>query len=227
VRSALAESPPVGFNGHVEPTTVVVADDHPVYRSGLLAAIEERGDVVLLAACADGREAVEAVKTLRPQVALFDVRMPKLDGLAALAELGGARSAARIVFLSAFEDGDSVYRALSGGAAGYLSKEADRDDICDALVAAAAGETVLSPSLQGGLVDRLRRAASDDQPRLSERETEVLRLTAGGLSGPEIARRLGIGPTTVKTHLQRAYRKLGVTDRAALVAEAMRRGLLS
>jgi two-component system, NarL family, nitrate/nitrite response regulator NarL len=210
----------------VQPTTVVLADDHPVYRSGLLAAIEERDDLELLAVCADGQEAVETVRTLRPQVALFDVRMPKLDGLAALAELGGARAPVRVVFLSAFEDGDSVYRALSGGAAGYLSKEADRDDICDALVAAASGETVLSPGLHGGLVDRLRRAASDDQPALSERETEVLRLTARGMSGPEIAHKLGIGPTTVKTHLQRAYRKLGVADRAALVAEAMRRGLL-
>lgn len=211
----------------MQPTTVIVADDHPVYRSGLLAAIEDRSDLTLLAACADGREAVEAVRTMRPSVALFDVRMPKLDGLSALAELGGARSPSRVVFLSAFEDGDSVYRALSGGAAGYLSKEADRDDICDALVAAASGETVLSPGLHGGLVDRLRRAATNDEPRLSDRETEVLRLTARGMSGPEIAQRLGIGSTTVKTHLQRAYRKLGVADRAALVAEAMRRGLLT
>jgi two-component system nitrate/nitrite response regulator NarL len=211
----------------VDPTSVVVADDHPVYRSGLLAAIEERTDLVLLAAWGAGRAAGGPGTGRQPQVGLFDVRMPRLDGLAALAELGGTRSPTRIVFLSAFEDGDSVFRALSGGAAGYLSKEADRDDICDALVAAASGETVLSPGLQGGLVDRLRRAAADDQPRLSERETEVLRLTAGGMSGPQIARRLGIGPTTVKTHLQRAYRKLGVTDRAALVAEAMRRGLLS
>ncbi|MEA2322791.1 MAG: two-component system, NarL family, nitrate/nitrite response regulator NarL [Solirubrobacteraceae bacterium] len=212
---------------HVQTTTVVVADDHPVYRSGLLAAIGEREDLELLAACSDGREAVERIRALRPDVALLDVRMPRLDGLAALEELGGAGAGTKVVFLSAFEDGDSVFRALSGGAAGYLSKEADRDDICDALVAAGAGETVLSPGLHTGLLERLRRVATDDQPALSDRETEILRLTARGMSGPEIAERLGIASTTVKTHLQRAYRKLGVSDRAALVAEAMRRGLLS
>ena len=209
-------------------TTVVLADDHPVYRAGLAQAIRERADLRLLADCADGHDALAHIRTLRPDVALLDVRMGGLDGLGILEALGGARAQTRVVFLSAFEDGELVYRAMTGGATGYLSKAADRDDICDALVEAATGRTVLSPELHAGLVGELRRHSGEEQrPRLSAREQEIMRLTARGMTAPQIAVRLGIGPTTVKTHLRRVYRKLGVADRAAMVAEAMREGLLT
>jgi two-component system, NarL family, nitrate/nitrite response regulator NarL len=207
-------------------TRVVVADDHPIYREGLAAAIRERPELVLVAECDDGDEAVEAVREHRPDVALLDVRMRRLDGVDALTRLGGARSQTRIVFLSAFGEGEVVARALAAGAAGFLSKESDRADICDALVAAAGGQIVLSPGLQTEVLRELRRP-SPEPIHLSEREHDVMRLTARGHSGPEIASRLGIAPSTVKTHLKRVYAKLGVADRAAMVAEAMRCGLLS
>ena len=208
------------------PTTVIVADDHPVYRSGLTAAIREHPDLALVAECEDGDEAVDAVHALRPDVALLDVRKRPLDGVGALERLGGRRCPARVVFLSAFGEGEVVARALAAGAAGFLSKGADREDICEALIAAAAGEIVLSPSLQTGVLQELRRPVPE-RVRLSAREEDVMRLTARGLSGPEIGRRLGIAPSTVKTHLRRVYGKLGVGDRATMVAEAMRCGLLT
>jgi two-component system, NarL family, nitrate/nitrite response regulator NarL len=210
------------------PTTVVIADDHPLYRAGLVDAIAEDPGLDLLAACAGGREAVERIVALEPEIALLDLRMRDLDGIAVLDELAEAGCATRVVFLSAYEDGEVVHRALSAGAVGYLSKETDRLEICEAIRAAAGGELVASPTLPGALVQYLQRAsAAPPQPRLGEREREVLRLTAEGLSGPEIAAELGIGATTVKTYMQRVYRKLDVADRAAMVAKALRLGLLS
>ena len=206
---------------------LVLADDHPVYRSGLVDAISERPELELLAACADGREALERIIELAPDAALLDMRMRDLDGLSVLDELVAARCPTRVVFLSAFEDGELVHRALTAGAAGYLSKETDRDEICDAILTAAGGEIVVSRTLPGALAGHLRRQATCHTPAFGARERQVMRLTAQGLSGPEIAERLGIGATTVKTYLQRVYRKLEVSDRAAMVAEAMRQGLLT
>jgi two-component system nitrate/nitrite response regulator NarL len=209
-----------------DPTTVVVADDHPLYRAGLVDAIAERPDLELLAECGGGRDAVEQILARRPTVALLDMRMRDLDGMAVLEELDRAGSRTRVVFLSAYEEGEVVHGALSAGAAGYLSKETDRTEICDAVVGAAGGQLVVSPSLPAVLLAYMHRRADSSKPRLGEREHEVMRLTAEGLSAPAIADRLGIGATTVKTHLQRVYRKLDVTDRAAMVAKALRLGLL-
>jgi two-component system nitrate/nitrite response regulator NarL len=209
-----------------EPTTVVVADDHPLYRAGLVDAIAERPDLELVAECSGGREAVEQILALRPKVALLDMRMRDLDGMAVLEELTRTGSRTRVVFLSAYEEGEVVHGALTAGAAGYLSKETDRTEICDAVVAATGGEIVVSPTLPGVLLEFMHRRGDGAKPRLGEREYEVMRLTAEGLSAPQIAQTLGIGATTVKTHLQRVYRKLDVTDRAAMVARALRLGLL-
>jgi len=208
-------------------TTVVVADDHPLYRAGLVDAIGERPDLELVAECAGGHEAVERILELRPQVALLDMRMRDLDGLGVLEAITRAGSPTRVVFLSAYEEGEVVHGALTAGAAGYLSKETDRTEICNAIASALDGEVIVSPTLPGVLVEYLHRRSDPRQPKLGEREREVLRLTAEGLSAPEIAETLGIGATTVKTHLQRVYRKLGVSDRAAMVAKALRLGLLT
>jgi len=208
------------------PVRVVVADDHPVYRSGLVDAVAQRPELELVAACANGRDAQERILAHSPDAALLDVRMGDHDGLSILDALVAARSRTRVVFLSAFEDGALVHRALTAGAAGYLSKETDRDEICDAILRAVRGELVVSSKLPAALVSHMRLQGAPGS-RFGAREREVMRLTAQGLSGPEIAERLGIGATTVKTYLQRVYRKLDVTDRAAMVAEAMRRGLVT
>lgn len=209
------------------PITVVVADDHPLYRAGLVDAIAERPDLELLAECGGGAAAVEEIRERRPDVALLDLRMRDLDGMAVLETIAGDGGRTRVVFLSAYEDGEVVHRALSAGAVGYLTKETDREEICDAILRAADGGLALSPNLSGVLVGYMQQRLDSPVPRLGEREHEVMRLTAEGLSAPEIAETLGIGATTVKTHLQRVYRKLDVSDRAAMVAKALRLGLLT
>jgi two-component system nitrate/nitrite response regulator NarL len=206
---------------------VLVADDHPLFREGVARAIRDRPDLELVAEAADGAAALEQTFLLTPDVALLDVRLPGLDGPSVLKALRRAGDATPVLFLSAFTDGDVVHPALSAGAAGYLSKEATRDEICDAIAAVARGETVLSREAQAGVIRALHHRGSAADAVLTPREREVLTLTASGISAPEIGRRLYLSPATVKTHLGRTYEKLGVDDRAAAVAEAIRRGLIS
>jgi two-component system, NarL family, nitrate/nitrite response regulator NarL len=206
---------------------VVVADDHPLFREGIERAVRERPDLELVGSAADGREALERIRELGPRVAVLDLRLPGLDGLQVLNAVTRDGLPTRVLFLSASGDAELVYRAVQGGAAGYFRKESDRQVILDAIAAVARGATVIEPGLQAGVFDQIRaRAAGDDRPILTAREREVLALMAEGASGPQIAGRLIIALPTVKTHQARLYEKLGVSDRAAAVAEAMRRGLL-
>jgi two-component system nitrate/nitrite response regulator NarL len=207
-------------------TRVLVADDHPLYREGVVRAIKERPDLELVCECDDGRAALEEIRRLEPDVALLDVKMPELDGTAVLNAVDREKLPTRIAFLSAYLDAPVVYTAVAGGAAAYLSKEADRQEICDAIAAVARGQTVFAAEAQAGIAQEVRMRREDGRPALSAREQEVLALTAKGRSAPQIAEQLYLSTATVKTHLQRLYEKLGVSDRAAAVAEAMRRGLL-
>jgi two-component system, NarL family, nitrate/nitrite response regulator NarL len=160
-------------------------------------------------------------------VAVLDVRLPDLDGLQVLNAVVRDGLPTRVLFLSASGDPEVVYRAVQGGAAGYFRKEADRDAILNGIAAVASGRTAIEPELQAGVFDQIRlRGTSEERPILTAREREVLGLMADGLSAPQIAQRLIVAPPTVKTHQARLYEKLGVSDRAAAVAEAMRRGLL-
>jgi two-component system nitrate/nitrite response regulator NarL len=216
-------------NGAVrsERVTVLVADDHPLFREGIERAVRERPDLELVASAADGREALARIRELVPHVAVLDLRLPALDGVRVLEALGRDRVPTRVVLLSALSDPELVYRAVQAGAAGYLRKEADREAILDAIAAAARGRTVIDPELQAGLFEQIRlRAREEERPVLTPRERQVLTLIADGLSAPQIAARLIVALPTVKTHQARLYEKLGVSDRAAAVAEAMRRGLL-
>jgi two-component system nitrate/nitrite response regulator NarL len=130
------------------------------------------------------------------------------------------------VFLSAYVDSAVAYRAVAEGAAGFLSKEASSQSVCEAIVAASRGETVMSPEVQSGIAEEIRLRSAPERLSLSARENEVLALIAEGLSAPDIGKRLHLSPATIKGHLQSLYEKLGVSERAAAVAEAMRRGLL-
>ena len=206
---------------------VVVADDHPLFREGIERAVRERPDLELVGSAADGREALAHIRELAPRVAVLDLRLPGLDGLQVLNAVTRDKLPTRVLILSASGDAELVYRAVQGGAAGYFRKEADRQAILDAIAAVARGSTVIDPALQAGVFDQIRvRSAVDERPILTAREREVLALMAEGHSGPQIADRLIIALPTVKTHQARLYEKLGVSDRAAAVAEAMRRGLL-
>jgi two-component system, NarL family, nitrate/nitrite response regulator NarL len=206
---------------------VVVADDHPLFREGIERAVRERPDLELVGAAADGREALERIRDLMPQVAVLDLRLPELDGLRVLNALVRDGAPTRVLLLSATADPDVVYRAVEAGAAGYFRKEADREAILDAVVAIARGRTAIEPELQSGVFEQIRMRGTDgERPVLTAREREVLVLMADGLTGPQIAKQLVVALPTVKTHQARLYEKLGVSERAAAVAEAMRRGLL-
>jgi two-component system nitrate/nitrite response regulator NarL len=196
--------------------TVYVADDHPVYRDGVVLALRARpAEFQVVGTGADGRIALAALRQLRCDVAVLDVRMPELDGMAVLRCVREESLPTRVVLVSATVDAAQARAALDAGASALLSKEATRERICAAIAAAARGEQVqVEPDGDG-----FRRL-------LSPRELEVLHLTAAGLSAPAIGRELHLSPETIKTHLRNVYDKLGVSDRAAAVAEGMRRGLL-
>jgi two-component system, NarL family, nitrate/nitrite response regulator NarL len=204
---------------------VVVADDHPLYREGVVGAIRERPGLDLVGEAANGADALRLIATRSPDVALLDVKM-QVDGPSVLKRLHAARSPTAVVFLSAYLDSALVYSVLEAGAAGFLSKAADRAAICDALERVARGEIVLCPETQTVLGQEIRLKRGAEHPSLTAREYEVLVLAAEGLSASAIADRLFLSPATIKTHLAHLYDKLGVSDRAAAVAVAFRRGLL-
>lgn len=210
----------------LERTTVLVADDHPVFRDGLIRALRTRPEFDVVGEAADGREALASIRELKPDVALLDVKMPGLDGAAIAGALRRDGEPTRVVLISAHAPSELVYRAIAVGAAAFLSKEAGREEICETVAAVARGETRLTPEIQTELVRQIQMRAVEDRPALSPREREVLTLIADGLSAPGIAKQLYLSPATVKTHLQSLYEKLGVSDRAAAVATAMRLGML-
>ncbi len=207
--------------------TVLIADDHPLFREALGQAVSRRPDLQLLGAVGDGRSALEQIRELQPDVAVLDLQMPGMRGLDVLRALVRDGSSTRVLILSASLESSLVYEAVAAGAAGYWSKDAEREAICDAIAAVARGESVLEPSLQQAVFSEVQGREVDlSRPLLTDREHEILALIADGMTAPAIAQRLFLSPATVKTHLAHLYEKLGVTDRAAAVAEAMRRGLL-
>src|SRR5215208_3415938 len=206
--------------------TVIVADDHPVYREGVVRALSASGQVEIVGEAADGRTALAMIQEHRPDVAVVDYKLPGLDGVAVTNAVVRDGLPTRVLVVSAFTDSGVVYLALETGAAGFVSKEARREEIVDAVLACARGENVVPPEIAAGLVSEIRLRKQHDRPALTQREHEILRLIAAGKSLPEIAKELFLGLTTVKTHVQHPYEKLGVSDRAAAVASAMRRGLI-
>jgi two-component system, NarL family, nitrate/nitrite response regulator NarL len=205
---------------------VVVADDHPAMRGALARLVTEHNSLELIGEAADGEQALVLIESLSPDVALVDLRMPRLDGLGLLRRLVAAGSAVRVVLISGYQDGAIAHEAISLGAAGFLSKELEETDIADAVVDVAQGRSVLSPSLQSAVLDQIR-AGRPEPARLSGRERELLELAADGATNLEIARHLCLSPNTVKTYWKRLYDKLGTSDRASAIAEVLRRGLLT
>ena len=206
--------------------TAVVVDDHSFYRDGLSRGLVASGLITVVGDAADGRSALELIKASEPDVAVVDYQMPVLDGLAVVHAVMRDNLRTRVLLLSAATDSAVVFKALEEGAAGYLGKDARRSEIVDAVLSVAAGKTVVPAELAAGLASEIRLRSQNKGPVLSEREHQVLAAFARGLSVPQTAAELFIAPSTVKTHTQRLYEKLGVSDRAAAVAEAMRRGLL-
>jgi DNA-binding NarL/FixJ family response regulator len=212
-----------GEPGRHPAVTVLIADDHPVVREGLRGMLAAEPRISVVAEAASGAEAVAMAARHRPDVVLMDLRMPGGDGVQATARILAATPASRVVVLTTYESDADIVRAVEAGAAGYLLKDTPRQDLADAILAAARGETVLAPAVAGRLVSRLRQPAA---PALSARETEILALVGRGQTNAEIGRVLLISEATVKTYLLRAYGKLGVSDRTAAVTRAIELGML-
>jgi len=210
-----------------DPIRIVVADDHPIVRAGIVGLLETAPGIEVVGEAADGAEAVALAASERPDLVLMDLRMPGVDGASATASIVAAGGGTRVLVLTTYETDDHILAAIEAGASGYLLKAAPQAEILAGIRAVAAGETVLAPSIAAKLVSRVRAdAASVAPPALSPREREVLVLVAEGRSNPEIAKALYIGEATVKTHLLHAFEKLGVNDRTRAVTRAMELGLL-
>jgi DNA-binding NarL/FixJ family response regulator len=203
---------------------VLIADDHPIVRDGLRGALAADPDIEVVGVAANGREAVDQALRHRVDVVLMDLRMPEMDGVQAIIALGAKVPGIRVLVLTTFDSDADVLPAIEAGATGYLLKDAPVEELLRAVRAAHRGESVLSPTVAGQLMGKVRRPAGF---KLTNRELEVLRLIADGASNRAAAKRLFISEASVKTHLQHIYDKLDVRDRAAAVGEAYRRGLLS
>jgi two-component system nitrate/nitrite response regulator NarL len=205
---------------------VLVADGHPLYREAITRAIKERPELELVGQAGDGREALEAIGSVEPDVAVVDRGLGGLTGEQLLNAVGRDGLRTRVLLIAAEPEPPVVYAAIANGAAGYLTNGADARELCDAITAVARGHTVLAAELHTGIAGEIRLRAIHERPFLSDRESEILKLVADGVTAPRIGRALHLSPATVKTHLHHIYEKLDVSERAAAVAEAMRRGLL-
>lgn len=213
---------------------IVIADDHPIVRSGIAGLLEGEPDFDVVAEAASGEEAVELTARLAPDLVLMDLRMPGIGGVEATRRIVSGQSdpdrspaPTRVLVFTTYEDDDQILAAVAAGASGYLLKAAPADELLAGVRAVAAGQTVLAPSIAAQLVARASDRRDDPEPpRLTAREAEILALVATGLSNPEIAARLVIGESTVKTHLLHVFEKLDVSDRTRAVTRAMELGLL-
>lgn len=214
-----------------EPIRVVLADDERMVRTALHAILSAEEDLEVVGEAATGAEAVAVVRDRRPDVVLMDVRMPEVDGIRATEQiLATLADPPRVVVVTTFENDSYVYDALRAGAAGFLLKRADADTLVQAVRLVARSDTLLFPSAVRALASahtEARRAPAPWVTRLTDREREVLRLMAAGLTNAEIARRMEVGPATVKTHVAAVLAKTGTRDRTQAVIAAYEAGFLS
>ena len=224
---------PGGQNrGVPEKIRVLVADDQTLVRTGFRVILEAEGDIEVVAEADTGTEAIRQAQLVEPDVILMDIRMPGLDGLAATEEILRHPDPPTIVVLTTFDQNEYIYRALRAGAAGFLLKDAPSTRLIAAVRAAATGDSLIEPSITQRLVERFAEPARPAEPppelaALTERERDVLRLVARGLSNAEIAAELVVAETTVKTHVARILTKLGVRDRVQAVVLAYETGFVT
>jgi DNA-binding NarL/FixJ family response regulator len=210
---------------------VLVVDDQELVRAGFIMILNSQADIDVVGEADNGSEAVDAVRRLRPDVVLMDVRMPIMDGLEATRILNASGLDARVLILTTFDPDEYVYEALQSGASGFVLKDIPPHDLLAAVRVVAKGEALLAPSITRRLIARFAEqlsspATSQELERLTDRETEVLRLMAKGLSNSEIAEQLYLSPTTIKSHVAGVLAKLGVRDRVQAVVFAYENGVV-
>lgn len=202
---------------------LLIADDHPIVRAGFEGMLAGQPDIEVAGEAADGREAVDLARKLEPDVVLMDLRMPELDGVAAIEEIRERLPETHVLVLTTYDSDADILRSIEAGATGYLLKDAPREELFRAIRAAARGEPALAPTVTARLMKQRQRPAREE---LSDREVEILRHVAKGESNKEIGRSLHISEATVKTHLIHTFDKLEVEDRTAAVTAALERGIL-
>ena len=213
----------------MSPIRVLLCDDQALVRSGFRMILDARPDLEVVGEAEDGLEAVEQTRTLEPDVVVMDVRMPNLDGITATRQIVASGSPARVLILTTFDPDEYVYEAIRAGASAFLLKDVKPEELADAIRVVAAGNALLGASVTTRLLERFGRSPPATAPSLdalTEREREILRLVAEGLSNAEIAERLVVGETTVKSHVSSVLRKLGVRDRVQAVIAAYDTGLV-
>ena len=203
---------------------LLISDDHPVVRAGLRGMLSAESDFEVVGEATNGAEAVALTGELRPDIVLMDLRMPEMDGVTAISQIKEEYPETQILVLTTYESDADILRAIETGATGYLLKDAPREELFGAIRTAAQGKSPLAPNVATRLMQRMRGDA--DEETLSTREIEVLELVASGTSNKEIAKRLWVSETTVKSHMLHIFDKLDVTDRTAAVTEALKRGII-
>jgi NarL family two-component system response regulator LiaR len=211
---------------------IVIADDHTVVRQGTRSLLERESDMEVVGEAGDGEEAVKIIEQLKPDVAILDIAMPKLNGVEVTKRIKPLLPSTAVLILTAYDDDEYVFALLEAGAAGYLLKDVDSKEVVDAVRAVYAGESVLHPVIARKVVSRFRPAAAapgKDKPveELSEREMEVLKLAARGMSNSDIAKELFINVRTVQGHLSSIFNKMSVGSRTEAVFQAVKKGWLS
>lgn len=216
------------MSGPVDPIRVVIADDHPIVRSGLTALLGSLDGIEVVGVATNGREAVDQARQLRPDVLVLDLQMPDLDGFAAAREIAQVAPLVAVLVLTMFADDDSVFAAMRAGARGYVVKGAEQGEIERAVRAVAAGEAIFGPGVAARVLNLFsapRNRGAEQFPELTARERRILDLLAGGLSNMAIATRLGLAPKTVANNVSSIFAKLQVRDRSEAIIRARDAGL--
>ena len=207
---------------------VIIADDHPVVREGLSAMLSREEDIRVVGEAENGVQAVSKARELQPDIVLMDLRMPELDGVEAMRQIGAHNPNIKFIVLTTYDNDEYIFRGIEAGARGYLLKDAPRQELFKAIRGVYKGESLLQPAVAGKVLDRFAQLSRQTQvpEALSERELEVIKLMAKGSANKEIAAELFISESTVKSHIASIFQKLEVGDRTEAVTQALQKGLI-
>lgn len=212
----------------MEAIKILIVDDHPVVREGICSMLMREPDFKIVGEATNGLEAIESVRELSPDVVLMDLRMPEMDGVEAISKIKEEKPEVKFIILTTFSDDEYIFKGIAAGARAYLLKDAPREELFKAIRAVSRGESLIQPVVASRLLDRLAELSkkTPSAEMLSERELEVLRLMASGVSNKDIAGQLSITQSTVKTHITSIFQKLNVTTRTEAVTTALRKGMI-